>query len=100
MVRLGKLDIVEYKEFRKRLGEVLKPLLAKREEKEDLSVERLGLLYLMKLERNGYSLILKSMIETEDEIKQELMHMSAKHKKEKDEYVDKIVRLSNKIEEL
>lgn len=31
-----------------------------------MSVEKLNLLYLIKLERNGYSIILKNMFETEE----------------------------------
>ena len=82
------------------MAEVLKPLLAKREDKEELSPDRLAPLYLMKLERNGFAMILKSLIETDEEIKQEMAHLTMRHKREKDEFIDQIVRLQNRIEEL
>ena len=52
----------------------------------------------MKLERNSFSMIIRNMLEYEDDVKQEIIFIQNKHKKEKDEYIDKIIRLNSHIE--
>jgi hypothetical protein len=41
----------------------------------------------MKLERNSFSLIIKNLLDYEEDVKQEMQHMQGKFKKEKDEYI-------------
>lgn len=40
------------------------------------------------------------MLDYEQEVNQEIMSLNGKFKKEKDQYIEKIVKLNNKIEEL
>jgi hypothetical protein len=40
------------------------------------------------------------MLDYEEEVNQEILNLNGKFKKEKDEYIDKIIKLNNKIEEL
>lgn len=56
------------------------------------------LLYHMKLERNSFSLIIKNMLDYEEDVKQEIAHIQLRNRKEKDEYIEKIVKLNNRIE--
>lgn len=101
LIRLSKVDLnCEMKEYKKKVGENLKSLLGKKEDLEFLDDHHLSLLYLMKLERNSFSVILKEAMEDEEQNRQEMLRLSHKFKMEKDEFIEKIIKLNNKIETL
>lgn len=58
------------------------------------------MLYLMKLQRNGFNLIIKEAIEEEEQTRLQIVQLNHKFKMEKDEFIEKIVKLNNKIDSL
>lgn len=90
--------VLSSKEYSKKLSQVLRPLMLKGDETDGVSEGELKLLYLMKLQRNSFSLVLHEAMEEEEENRQQIVHMNHKWKMEKEEYIEKIIKLSNQIE--
>lgn len=64
LIRISKLDVNwESKDYKKKMSESLKSLLGRKEDLDLLDDHHLQMLYLIKLERNGFSVILKEAME-------------------------------------
>lgn len=101
LIRVSKIDLnLEYKEYKKKIGESLKSMVDKKQELELLDEGYIAMLYFIKLERNSFNLILREAVEEEEQARQQIVHLTHKFKLEKDEFIDKIIKLNNRIESL